>query len=60
MLFLRGSVNGNIKQIADPTPIDCHQFVMDMKLPCDKVAEIEAATCEQSGGELWHFMWNED
>jgi len=36
----------------------CHQFVANMKLPFDKVAEIEAATRGESDSELWQLMRN--
>jgi len=53
-----GTVNANTKQVADPTLIACHQFVVGIKLLCNEVAGIEAATHKQSGSEFWHLMRN--
>jgi len=58
VMFSHGRVNTSIQQISDPTPVVCHQFVANMKLPFEKVAEIEAATRGQADSELWQLMRN--
>ena len=59
VLFSHGTLNSTIcKQIVDPTPVMCQQFLECMKLTDDQVSAIDATTCGQSDSELWQALRN--
>jgi len=45
--------NSTVKKVNNPTPINCQQFLLTMKLSCSEVEAIEAVICQQSASELW-------
>ena len=59
VLFSHGTLNSTIcKQIVDPTPVMCQQFLECMKVTDDQVSAVDAATCGQSDSEVWQALRN--